>query len=392
MGKKSGYLIILLMIAATSIKAQSNLEFGKVDSLTYSYYLEGKWNDLILLGNEATENNIDFKYLRQRLGYAYYSKGDYVKSARQLRSARKFDSYDSFTLQYLYYSYQALGNEDAASLAAGRMTLENRKILGINLFKPVESISSEYNFKYAGTSLRTNPQYINLGITSRFGSRISLLQMISEYNQVVTIRLPLRDRYVTDEQFEYYALVKVNLSQNLMAKAAYHYLNSTFSISNTKSNLGYFGVSTLSSNLRLGLDASVRKAEQEYITQYGFDAGINSIGRHRVYLSGYMALLDENNSTRVIYSQKAGIKITKAAWLEANAVFGNLNNFSDYSAMYVHNSIDPTTFRAGTSLFIYPGKHFSLWLNFAYERKQFYEDLNQSYNQFSYLGGIRWKI
>jgi hypothetical protein len=392
MGSKRGYLIIIVLSVSIQMAAQSKLEFGTVDSLTYSYYLNGSWDNLIKLGNEAIDNNIDFKFLRQRLGYAFYSKKDYAGSARQFRKALKFDSYDSFTLECLYYSFLFQGYDDAASIIGGKMDKELKRRLGINLFRPVESISSEYNYKYAGTSLRTNPQYINLGISSRFGSRISLFQMISQYRQTVTIQLPVKDMYVTDEQFEYYGLVKINLSPNLQAKAAYHHLNSTFSLSNTSSNLGYFGLSTLSSRLLLGIDASVRMAENGNITQYGLNAGANAIGRHKVYLTGYLALLDEENSPRVIYTQKAGIRLGKKTWLEANAMLGNLNNFSDYSAMYIFNSIDPTTLRAGASLFVYPGKHFSFWLNFAYERKQFYEDLNYDYNQFSYLGGIRWKI
>jgi hypothetical protein len=392
MGSKRGYLIIIILLASIRMMSQSKLEFSTVDSLTYGYYLNGSWDNLIKMGNEALDNNIDFKFLRQRIGYAYYSKENYAASARQFRKALSFDSYDSFTLEYLYYSYLYQGYDDAAAIIGGKMRREERKSLGINLFKPVESVSSEYNFKYAGTSLRTNPQYVNLGVSSRFGSRISLFQMISQYKQIVTIQLPLRDMYVTDEQFEYYALVKLNLARNLQAKAAYHYLNSTFSISNISSNLGYFGLTTISSRFLLGMDASVRSAESGTITQYGLNAGVNELGRNKVYLTGYLALLDEQNSARVIYTQRAGIRAGRKTWLEVNAMLGNLNNFSDYSAMYILNSIDPTTFRAGTSLYFYSGKHFSFWLNFAYERKQFYEDLNYDYNQFSYLGGIRWKI
>jgi len=48
-----------------------------VDSLTYNYYLNGNWNELITLGKQATNDSIDFKYLQQRMGYAYFVKGNY---------------------------------------------------------------------------------------------------------------------------------------------------------------------------------------------------------------------------------------------------------------------------------------------------------------------------
>jgi len=392
MGKKSKYIIIIIFTARLSLQAQSQLDFSYVDSATYSYYLNGAWDKLINLGDTAIKQNIDFKYLRQRLGHAYYLNEDYVKAGKHFRKAYVFDSYDPFTLQYLYYSCLSMGQEDAAALVAGRMDKELRKSLSANLFKPVESVSAEYNFKYAGTSLRTNPQYVNFGISSRLGSRLALYQMISKYRQTITVRLPYRDSYINDEQSEYYALLKVSLARNLLFKSAYHYLYTTYSISTTTSHLGYAGLSTLSSNFLMGIDASVRYDAGEYIKQFGILTGINSMGSHKIYLTGYLSLLNENSTNRVIYTQKAGIKISKGFWLEGNAILGNLNNFNDFSAMYIYNSIDPTTFRAGSTLYFYSGKHISLWLNFAYEKKQFYEDLNYHYNQFSYLGGIKWKI
>lgn len=392
MGAKAKYIIIMLLTAQMALKAQSRLDYGYVDSVTYSCYLTGNWDKVIALGSEALNQNIDYKYLRQRIGYAYYSKGDFMKSQKHFKKAYYLDSYDYFTLEYLYYSYLYSGQEDAAALAGGKMNKDLRKILSINLFKPVESVSAEYNFKYAGTSLRTNPQYINFGFSSRLGSRIGLYQMISKYKQTITVQLPFRNSYINDEQFEYYVLLRVSLTPNLLIKSAYHYLNTTYSISNTSSSLFYAGISTLSSNLLLGFDASIRSTDQEYIKQFGLQAGVNTLGPRKIYLTGYLSLLEESGNNRIIFTQKAGLNITKKLWLEGNVMLGNLNNFADYSAMYIFNSIDPTTFRAGTTLYFYSGKHISIWLNFAYEKKQFYEDLNYNYNQFSYLGGIKWKI
>ena len=392
MGTKSRYFIIILLTVYLPLNGQTTLDFSYVDTVTYSYYINGNWDKLLDLGEKAIAQNIDYKYLRQRLGYACFVKKDYVKSQKHFRKALDFDSYDTFTLQYLYYSYLYAGQEDAAALAGEKMNKELRKSLSVKLFKPVESISSEYNFKYAGTSLRSNPNYINFGISSRFGSRVGLYQMVSKFRHTITVQLPFRDSYINDEQFEYYALLKINLAQNLQFKTGYHFLNMTYSLKDSTSSLFYIGLSTISSNLLLGVDVSLRTASGSYITQYGLLAGINSIGSQKIYIAGYLSLLEENNSRRIIYTQKAGLKITDKFWIEGNAMLGNLNNFSDYSSMYIYNSIDPTTFRAGTTLYLFTGKHLSIWFNAAYEKKLFYEDLNYYYNQFSYLGGIRWKI
>jgi hypothetical protein len=133
--------------------------------------------------------------------------------------------------------------------------------------------------------------------------------------------------------------------------------------------------------------------EDNHITQAGLIAGIKSTGRSGLYMTGGLSVLMNADSFRsVIYDQKAGIRLSSKAWLEGNVTFGNLSDFSEFSAMYIYNTVDPTSFRCGSTLFLFPGRHISLWFNFSYERKDFYENINYHYNQFSYLGGIKWKI
>jgi hypothetical protein len=103
-------------------------------------------------------------------------------------------------------------------------------------------------------------------------------------------------------------------------------------------------------------------------------------------------MTNEESVKGVIYNQKAGLRFSPKVWIEGNVTFGNMQDYNELSAMYIYNTVDPTSFRCGSTLFLFPGRHLSLWFNFSYERKDFYENLNYHYNQFSYLGGIKWKI
>ena len=105
MGSKNRYLIFVLFFFPTLLFAQEKLDYEYVDSLTYSYYKNGDWNKLISLGQSAIDNNIDYKYLRQRIGYAFFIQGNYNDAKYQFEKAHTFDSYDQFSLEYLYYSY-----------------------------------------------------------------------------------------------------------------------------------------------------------------------------------------------------------------------------------------------------------------------------------------------
>jgi hypothetical protein len=392
MGKKIRYIIAFLTLIPLTLQSQE-MDFLRVDTLTYGYYMKGNWDSLIYLGNEAIGQNIDYKFLRQRLGFAFFTKSKYGTAQRQFLKALEFDSYDSFTLQYLYLSFLYEGNDDGAAVIAGKMNKYTRKNLNIQLFKPVESIEAEYNFKYAGTSLRSNPQYFRIGLSSRFGSRLSLFQMYSNYYQTITVRNPVEDTYISDTQPEYYALVKFSFTPYLSLKTAYHYLYTSWSVNSSSAHLGYLGFSADYSRFKLGTEFSIMNIDGNNISQGGLIAGLKSQGRSRFYLTGKLSLLMNADSRKsIIYDQRAGLRLSPKIWLEGNATFGNLYNFNEFSAMYIYNTIDPTSFRSGSTLNLFPGSHISFWFNFSYERKDFYENINYHYNQFSYLGGIKWKI
>ncbi len=98
------FLIIVLFVAVVQVKAQK-LSTLEVDKITYQYYLNGQWKELIQLANKAIEQGIDFFYLRTRLGLAYYYRGQYRLAARQFEKALSWYPQDKWTLEMLYYSY-----------------------------------------------------------------------------------------------------------------------------------------------------------------------------------------------------------------------------------------------------------------------------------------------
>jgi len=327
------------------------------------------------------------------MGFAYFSLSRFPEAQKQLSRALRFDSYDSFTLKYLYLSFLYSGNADGASVIAGKMSRETRKSLSVTLFNPVESIEAEYNFKYAGTDLRSHPQYFRFGLTTRLGSRASVFQMFSRYSQSITVRYPSGESYIYDAQPEYYALLNFSLSPFLKIKTAYHYLNTSYSLVESSAHLGYLSLSGDYNSFRLGAEYSFMNINDEIVTQTGLIAGLKGQGQYAAYLTGELSLMTMADSVKgLIYNQKIGLKASPKLWIEGNVTFGNLYDFSEFSAMYIYNTVDPTTFRCGSTLFYFPGRHLSFWFNFSYEKKNFYENINYYYNQFSYLGGIKWKI
>ena len=398
--------------------AQDKQYSQKVDSITYKYYLSGDWNNLIVEAKEAIKDSIDFKYLRQRLAYAYFAKGDYISSQQQYEKALKFDEKDIDTRTYLYYCGLYNGNEAFSRYHAGELTSELKKILKINPFKILNSIDVEYNYKTNDNSKRGNPAYIRGGINSQLGYRLNLYQAFSTYSQTNMTSfeeqsglLKLRTIDSTAiRQIEYFALLDWTIAPHLNFDIGYHYVNSklnikyTYTISSinykkafdTIINLpGHMICTKLSYTLNrfdFALSGSVFNYDSILTQQYGIHAGVLLPGKYKIYLkSSLYGLIDSKNNNRLIFNQSAGALFFKKLWVEGNITLGNLDNYADKSGLYIYNSLDPTVFRTGLSLFWNILPKISLFGNYTYDTKPIKEDLT-NYNQHSFSSGIIWKL
>lgn len=394
MRQKNRYLILALIVflISSALSGQKIKDFNYYDSVTYSLYLSGNWNELIDLGNEAIGIGIDYKYLRQRVGYARFVTGDFHRSRSDFEKALSFDSYDQFTIEYLYYSYLNIGKKDYSGNIEQRLNQELKHTLEIKDSDPLESIELEYNYKFAGTSFRTNPQYYRVGALSKLNHRLSLFQSLSLYNQEVELQLSGSNETISVRQLEYYALLKILAGRRLIMKGGYHYLHNNSGTSALNGNLFLLSLSPDLGRISLEISGSALNMAQENIFQAGLQAGYVFPGKSGFYLTSNVTGLFQTQSNNLIFSQKAGWRMLKRVWLEGNASFGRMLNYNDFNGLYVYNSIDPLILKTGISGYIPVSKKIALWAGYSWEKKEFYENSSFHYNQFSYLGGIRWKL
>lgn len=392
MGTKDKFLILIMFLLPAAAFAQEKLDYANVDSLTNIYYKTGEWNKLIRLGKDATNSGIDFKFLRQRIGFAYYSLGNFVDAKFQFEKAMSFDKYDPFSLEYLYFSYLNTGKEDYAGILAERLSKELSESLLIRQFQIIQSIELEYNYKYAITSLRSDPKYYRLGIQSKLGYRLMLYQSYSDYKQEI-IRPRRGDTGILSEtQPEYFALLNWAVSSKLLVKFAYHYLNVKVGTSNTTGNLFRLAVAKDIERFSFETSGSALSINQQLIYQTDFQTGYIFPGRSNVYLTSAVSEIFQQNDNRLVFNQKAGLKVIKNIWIEGNVTLGRMPYYNDYNGLYVYNSYDPMVFRTGATIICYLGKNISLWANFSYEQKEYLNMSSLHYDQYSYLGGVKWKF
>jgi|WetSurMetagenome_2_1015567.scaffolds.fasta_scaffold02201_13 hypothetical protein len=392
MGSKFRFVVTALFFIAVTVAGQDRTDFRSVDSLTYKYYLSGEWDKLIIEGSKAIDSNIDYKYLRQRIGYAYYSKGDYMQAKKHFEKAMTYDSFNDFTLTYLYYSYLFLGQEEYASLFSSKMSVELKKQLNIRSFKPVESIDFEYNYKYATSNLRSDPQYFHIGLNSTLGPRFSLYQMFGHYNQTYLVQQFGSYSKIPDTQPEYYALLKFAASRHFIISTAYHYLYPTYDYVTSPVHLGMVEITSGSGRFNFGINASLLKTGSYSVRQTGIRTLVSFTRNVHMYFGSSLSMTSKQNEDHLIFEQTAGFRVYRNLWIEGNITTGNFTDYHDHEAMYVYDFIDPTTFRTGLTGLLYTGKHLSLWTNVSFEQKKYYSNTNYHYSQFSYLGGIKWKL
>ncbi|MFT3753534.1 MAG: hypothetical protein QM800_11905 [Paludibacter sp.] len=412
-------LIFVLLFASLIAKAQQPQYDLRVDTVTYQYYLNGEWDKLIDTAKLAIKNDVDFKYLRQRLGYAWFAKGNYYASQQHYEKALKFDKEDVDTHTYLYYCGINTFNEAYTRYRAGQLTDELKKTYEIKPFRIINSVDLEYSYKTNDISTRGNPAYYRLGISSLLGYRLNLYQSVSAYSQKnkATYYADGLFSYQTDDstsirQHEYFALLDWTITPHISLNVGYHYLylnvynkttstyrtdrNQQFKTTRTSTqgmpgNLFCSRLSFTHNRFDVGLSGSILSYDSIITQQYGLHAGVVLPGKFNPTLKSSLYGMLTPNSSRLIFSQTASALLSKKLSLEANITWGNLNNFSDNNGLYIYNSLDPSTFRTGLTAYwsLLP----KIWLfgNYTYDKKLI-ELNNTNYNQHSFSAGIIWKM
>jgi hypothetical protein len=311
-------------------------------------------------------------------------KGNYYESRSQFEKAFESDSYNDFTLEYLYYTSLNTGKEELAGIIAKRMDPDLRKKLSLRPFIPVESIELEYNLKFSGTTLRSNPQYYRLGINTQLDYRLNLFQSVSGYTQTLNLDVNIR-------QPEYYALLSWNASRRLMLSSAYHYIRIRSGSSTFTGNLINLSLAADRNRFTFEADGSIMKLG-DYAYQAGAQFGYVFPGKPDFFVKMKASYLAQPGYGRFIYSPTAGLKLIKNVWMKGNATFGNMHDYNDFNGLYVYNTYDPVVFKSGAGITWYTRGNITFWLNFNFEKKEFFEDNTFTYNQYSYLGGIKWEL
>ena len=180
------------LLLTISSQAGTKLDFKTVDMLTYRCYEEKKWDSVIVVGKQALHQDIDYYYLRVRLGIAYFEKQEYIPASLHLRKARQFNSGDPMVSDYLYRAYLYINRNEEANILKATFPEEDRGTTGSKRstlelvhFESGYTLSSDIAPKnlptlmghdsiYGEQDLYGNSLYTNLGLKLKISNRVSI--------------------------------------------------------------------------------------------------------------------------------------------------------------------------------------------------------------------------
>ncbi|MCX6268797.1 MAG: hypothetical protein NTW16_15835, partial [Bacteroidetes bacterium] len=179
------FLSLMASLTGVSVMASDKLDFATVYLVTYRCYLDKKWDSVILVGKQALRQDIDYYYLRVRMGIAYFEKAAYFPAATHLKKARQFNSDDPVIASYLYYAYlysnrveeaasiPGLEPKDKPGVSPGEVHAEGGYTLCSDT-KPDNLANLMGNDSiYGEQDLYGNSFYSNLGLKLKISNRVS---------------------------------------------------------------------------------------------------------------------------------------------------------------------------------------------------------------------------
>jgi tetratricopeptide (TPR) repeat protein len=387
--------------------------FTEIDLSTYQLYMEKKWDELILAGRSAIKKDIDYYYLRLRIGIACYEKKNYKSAQLQFRKALEFNERDPLATEYLYYAYLFGGQSQQAALLYREMPEQlKEKVMDPGL-RIVDRISVEYLYSQtftddllkdpatfdglpAGVQIVTRSfQNLNFSVQHDMHPGTSFIQA---YTYLVKNSHYYYDdglnRFETEgqkvRQHQYYLSPSFTLKGGLVISPSFHYLHMAYQVPDlTGGGPGPGGGNEVvfreeyEGQVAGGL--SLEKYHGPFSFRFGAvysnlnrtgqltgSAGLTwyPLGNLDLYLSAGLyvhngdldATGDSGGSSGQTDSGPAGTVlipdllfgwgIASKVWIELSGTYGQMKNFTERNGYLVYNGLDWMKYKAVGNLVV----------------------------------------
>lgn len=167
-------LVLAFFLIPALCFSQTEYTFKDVNSKTYSALIEGNWNEVIRVGEEAINQGHNFYYLNLRLGIAYFHAESNFKANNYLTKAALQNNSDTLVNLYCYWNHLQLGNNILANhyrLQIPAATRKNQRISqhNLNSISMGVGVKKPTSINYGETMSTISPS-INFNLSKRISS------------------------------------------------------------------------------------------------------------------------------------------------------------------------------------------------------------------------------
>jgi len=439
---KKSILYILIFCGVSSLFAQKTA--FEYDTLTLHHYYVGNWDSVLIVGNEAIKNEVDYFYLRSRMGYAAFCLGQYRNAAKQFEKAFQMNSYDDFIKYYLYLSYKNadmtseanyFGDKlnDSAKVALGyELPLVSHFYLetGLGLFdSKLNQISKKERFLVAKSSNK-NMFYGIFGFNHHLGKNISLFHTFSNYQ--------MNDLDVYANQYQKNEIdIKMDITQYYFAPSFRLFKRTTFSpfahFSFVNSQYSYpfpvlnpngldplfqfvtvdtsivdfsFGGNVFRNTNFGGISAGLSMNRFSGVSIFQQNLGLlwYPLKSNKLYFKTdfqHLMTKDSVTNSRFNFEQVLGFSITPKIWSELFWVHGNITGSNMSNGYLLYNGLHRQKEMFGIKLSYFSTKaSFFIRAQYAqfesdylkYELGQISYYNTSNFNKINIIGGLLWKL
>ncbi len=445
-------VILGLLLLAPTVKSQ---DFVSVDKETYKLYMDKQWDELILAGKLGLKQDIDYYYLRMRIGIAFYEKKNYKASQIHFRKALELNEGDPVASEYLYFAYLLAGQTQQAAMLAKDFTTYMVEKVKIEPDKFADILSVEYLYNFNDTEdILSNPENYFSGlpygyqlITRNFSNLNVMLH--HELSPGITLThaytyLNKTNYYYYDDslsrfgvdgqktvQNQYYISPSFSTRGGLTISPAFHVLRIRFQAPYVVTGGGspgfgggsssYIRYADLIDNHFVGGLSLLQYVDRFAIRLGGIYSSINDasqltgtvgltwypLGNMDLYmgtsLNVHNEFIDQETNIELIPDFLLGFGISSKVWMEFSGAYGDMKNYTEGNGYIVYNGLDWMKYKVIGSIVIPvspKGSKIYLGARFSEFESRFIpfdpsagQDLNSIINNsISIFGGLLWKF
>ena len=443
-------ITLLFFGLAPCLQSQDYTGFTRINTETYRLYMAQEWDSLIPAGKAGLKQDIDYYYLRMRLGIAYYEKENYRKAANHFTTALELNQDDPLALEYLYFSRLFSGQLEQSRLVRKNFRGELSRKIPSPESKFIDGLGMEYlnsqglnddilnNLSDYFTGLPPGMQFItnsysNIGISlthsiapgiTLFHAFTSLTKKNIFYYNDGSYEFLMEDQQV--KQRQYYFSPRFTTFSGFVFIPVFHLINVRYqtpieiSMGPGGTPLVIFGEGTFNDyvgglGIRKGIGsfdlylgnfyATLNDAEQFQnrvgLTWYPF-------GNLNMYAGSYLSSQYERANgegvVRLVPELLFGLGVSGKIWIELNASAGDMTNYTERNGYIIYNSysniIEKKLLLSLTipvsekgSLLYFGGRWTADRSEFVPNDQSLDNITNSiSYNTLSIYGGLSWKF